>query len=90
MRTAMVHSAAAMMSAKRFCASSAVIVGVVKNSDEQIVDLGVRVRGHQLVGARMTLPLARMSRPFFMQSLAAARSTSPRTGSEPFFRLKAT
>ena len=38
----------------------------------------------------MTLPLARMSRPFFMQSLAALRSTSPRTGSEPFFRLKAT
>ena len=25
-----------------------------------------------------------------MQSLAAARSTSPRTGIEPFFRLKAT
>ncbi len=25
-----------------------------------------------------------------MQSLAAARSTSPRTGSEPFLRLKAT
>ena len=36
------------------------------------------------------LPAAMISRPFFMQSLAAAMSTSPRTGSEPFLRLNAT
>ena len=36
------------------------------------------------------LPVLRISRPFFMQSLAAARSISPRIGNEPFFRLKAT
>ena len=38
----------------------------------------------------MTPPAARILSPFCMQSFAVDRSTSPRTGSEPFFRLKAT
>ena len=81
---------AAMTSAKRFWASSGVM-SVAEEFGEQILDLLLRVLRDELVGRRNDLALGQDVEALLHAVVGGGRqSTSARTGSEPFLRLKAT